>query len=96
MLGSAVSDDNLPDNFSNRIFNVFHQDDITKIYQDYISIFDEYITYTYNNFEGVEIAKAELSETLQHSKYLLEKVEISNYLNKLKKEIETLQKFNPV
>ena len=30
MLGSAVSDDNFPHNFSNRIFNVFQQDDITK------------------------------------------------------------------
>ena len=96
MLGSAVSDDNFPDNFSNRIFNVFQQDDITKIYQDYISIFDQFITYTYNNLEGVKNAEDKLRETTQNATDLLEKIKFLNDLNKLKKAIEALQKLNPI
>lgn len=88
MLGSAASDKTFSDDFSNRIFNVFQQDDITKIYQDYISIFDEFITCTYNNLEGVEIAKDKLMETTQNAEALLEK---SIKFIKLKKEVEELE-----
>ena len=83
MLGSAVSDDNFPHNFSNRIFNVFQQDDITKIYQDYISIFDQFITYTYNNLEGVKNAEDKLRETTQNAIDLLNKIKFLNDLDKL-------------
>lgn len=96
MLGSAISDKNFPIDFSNRIFNVFQQDDITKIYQDYISIFDQFITYTYNNLEGVEIAKDKLIDTKKNAEILLEKIKFLNDLKKLRKTIDTFKKFNPV
>ena len=83
MLGSAASDKTFSDDFSNRIFNIFQQDDITKIYQDYISIFDQFITYTYNNLEGVKNAEDKLRETTQNAIDLLNKIKFLNDLDKL-------------
>jgi len=96
MIGSAISDKNFPVDFSNRIFNAFQQDDITKIYQDYISIFEQFITYTYNNLVGDEIAKDKLIDTKKNAETLLEKMKFLNDLKKLRETINTFQKFNPV
>ena len=59
-------------------------------------IFDQFITYTYNNLEGVKNAEDKLRETTQNATDLLEKIKFLNDLNKLKKAIEALQKLNPV